>query len=131
MDPITAANILPWCLLALAFTCVITLVGCAAHEQFVDRSRRKRQANRTVTLVPLPTQKPDRSAAQRLVVRGYDSPELWREDLWLLRLERSRKDIAALNGAAPRLEERIGTRQFHGWRVSAMLAHCSGVRCDN
>lgn len=132
MNSITAANILNWALLALVLTSVITFV-CALHEQYVNRKRRKRQPDTIPTLArpSASNRTPARSAPKKLIVRGYDSPELLREDLWLLRLEHGRNNIALLNMRVPPFETIVESGESHEQRVTAMLAQYAGARCDN
>src|SRR5437667_4721768 len=75
--------------------------------------------------------KPEHLISQSPLVRGYDSGELFREDLWIRRIEESRRQIATLGTSAPRLEADIEAREDYGNRVCAMLAHHGVTRCDN
>ena len=53
--------------------------------------------NKALKIVPSPVSdaKSDRPALQGRIVHGYDSDELFREDLWLRRIEHSRKQLVA------------------------------------
>jgi hypothetical protein len=65
---------------------------------------------------------------QRALVRGFDSPELFREDLWLRRIDQARRDHAVRAASMRRPEINKGVREQ---RISAILAHHPGARCDN
>lgn len=66
-----------------------------------------------------------------LYSRGYDSPELFREDLWLLRIEHSRKTQTLL--PRPTEARRVHSTQNaeHGGRAFRILTHYLNARCEN
>ena len=128
----TAAEIFSWCALALILTCIITF-ACALHEQYTNRKGRKRPAG---TLPKLPRASvsntaPAQPPPKKLIVRGYDSPELLREDLWLLRLDHGRDNVALLNILVSPFETTVEYSRPHEPRITAMLAQYAGARCDN
>ena len=84
-----------------------------------------------LTLPSTSAPKPEHLVSQNPLVRGYDSGELFREDLWIRRIEQSRRQIATLGTSVPRLEAYIEAREDCGNRVCAMLAHHGVTRCDN
>jgi len=137
-------EILAWCLFPLALAGVASF-ACAMQDDIV-RWRRRKQSNSRSTeekkgTVPIPERglspfsppapKPPRSAARQRIVRGYDSPELFRQDYWLLRIDQSRQRIAGGKGSLPLLELSIGIRDEYGKRVCAVLAQHQGARRDN
>lgn len=128
MTSITFTDVLGWSVLALVLTFIITFAG-ALHEHYIKRVRRKQLAD--YSTAALPAASCPATASKKLVVRGYDSPELLREDLWLLRLNHGRHNIALLNMRVPPFETSLDSGQSHEQRVTAMLAQYGGARCDN
>jgi hypothetical protein len=117
---------------ALALAWIVTFAS-ARYEDFINWRRRKQETKPIVkfTLPSTSAPKPEDLVSQSPLVRGYDSGELFREDLWIRRIEQSRRQIAALSASAPRLEADIEARADYGNRVCAMLAHHGVTRCDN
>ena len=80
---------------------------------------------------PISDVKSDQAALQGRIVHGYDSGALFREDLWLRRIEQSRKEIV-MPDASMRLTTRsvsVGEEDVkHIW---AMLAHYAGTKLNN
>jgi hypothetical protein len=126
MNGIAVVEILNWFLLAVFLTCIITL-ACALNEHYTNRKRRRQSLVR----MPVSNQAAPQLAAKKLIVRGYDTPELLREDLWLLRLSCGRDNITALKMAVPPFETALEAGRSQEQRVTAMLAQYAGARCDN
>jgi hypothetical protein len=68
---------------------------------------------------------------QNFMVRGYDSPQLFREDLWLRRIEQARREHIAVAVSMPFKGSSTETGHDYQRRVCAMLAQHWGARCDN
>ncbi|HEV8341694.1 MAG TPA: hypothetical protein VGR30_04925 [Candidatus Binatia bacterium] len=67
-----------------------------------------------------PDPKPDLKVPEKPVVRGYDSPELFREDSWLRRTGRRRKETAVLEPFIGSLKASAEARNNDEKRVRAM-----------
>lgn len=131
MDLMIVENTLSYCLFALALACLATFLS-AMQEEFIRRRRRKQRAHPRTKIVPpsIAVSKPKQSGPERPMVRGYDTPELFREDLWLRRLAQSRYEIAAPDSW--RWMEPAGrSREEFAKRVCAILAQHPAARCDN
>jgi hypothetical protein len=92
-EPLTiVGNIAIGCLVALELVCIVTIAR-AMYEVFIGWYR-----NAIGKLVPRGCSGPKLGlkAPEKPVGRGYDSPELFREDSWLRRTGRSRKETAVL-----------------------------------
>lgn len=116
-----------WLLLPLALAWII---ACFArfHEEFINQRRRLSTSASGVSSSnhsnswkqPVP---------ERANSRGYDSPELFREDLWLLRIHGSRRSHAAAIGVGSSAD---GSLSFDSVKsICALLAKHRGARCDN
>jgi hypothetical protein len=75
--------------------------------------------------------KSDRPALQARIVHGYDSRELFREDLWLRRIEQSRKLLVAPEASMRLMTTSEGVGEEDGKRICAMLAQYAGTKFDN
>lgn len=60
--------------------------------------------------------------------RGYDSPELFREDLWIRRIEHSRREHAAMAASLPQVKAGLGASEDYSRRLCEMLAHHARTR---
>jgi hypothetical protein len=67
---------------------------------------------------------------QTFIIGGYDSPELFREDLWLRRIEQARTEHPEL-AAMPPFKASTETGHDYPRQVCAMLAQQRSTRCDN
>jgi hypothetical protein len=127
----TIENWTLWCIFPLILIGVIAFAS-NMHDEFMSERKRKQS---TVTKLPIvvpkaPSQKRlDRGLTHSNVVRGYDSPELFREDLWLLRIDQSRKAHALENGSMQVM--RAGIYETSARSICAILAQHPGARCDN
>lgn len=132
MDLMIVENTMSYCLFALALACLATFLS-AMQEEFIRRRRRKQSAHSRTKIVPpsIAVSKPKQSGSERPMVRGYDTPELFREDLWLRRVEQSRNEIAVLDASRQCMNPNQGSREEFARRVCAILAQHSAARCDN
>jgi hypothetical protein len=122
-------NMITLGLFILAFTCIISFAS-AIHEKFMGWRRRVR-GKTIMGNIASPSVSAPKWVGQNALVRGYDSEELFREDLWLLRIAQSRGLAALPEALLPSAEESLGVRKEHLSRVFTMLAHHANVRCDN
>ncbi|MGH7827656.1 MAG: hypothetical protein ACREQ7_21075 [Candidatus Binatia bacterium] len=125
-------DILSWCLFPLVLAAAASF-ACAMYDSFLSRRRRVHNESTLTKIVPLSVsdRKRDRPATRQPVIRGYDSPELFRQDWWLIRIEQSRRQIAGFDTPIQILEPSVGTREEYEKRVCAVLAHHPGTKCDN
>ena len=91
-------SIIGWFLFALASTCTLSFAS-TIYDDFISRKRGQRDKE-TIEKIPqlADPQAEDPAPKTR---RGYDSPELFREDLWIRRIELSRREHAVLAGSLP------------------------------
>jgi len=131
MNTTIMENIISWFLFALASTCTLSFAS-TAYDNFIGRKRRQREdkARTKVVFVPLSESKPPKLSAEESVTRGYDSPELFREDLWIRRIEHSRKIHAALTASMPRVKvkARLEAPEDYPRRLCEMLAYHTRTR---
>ena len=132
MNRMILGNVLIWSLFLAVLGGIITFAS-VAYKAFISRSWPKRGAKRVAKVAPvsMSTSKPNRSLPQNAIVRGYDSEELFQEDLWLLRIAQSRRQAAPREALLPGMETSSGVREKHLSQVCALLAHHANVRCDN
>jgi hypothetical protein len=93
MNAMIVENIVSWFLFALASTCTLSFAS-TIYDNFISSKRRERNKKASPGIVTLPELKPSQLVTENSVIRGYDSPELFREDLWIRRIEHSRKENA-------------------------------------
>jgi hypothetical protein len=88
--------------------------------------------NKVPKIVPPPVSdaKLDRPALGR-IVHGYDSEELFREDLWLRRIEQSRKPLVAPEASMRLMTSSVGVGEEDVKRICAMLAQYAATKFDN
>ena len=75
--------------------------------------------------------KSDRPALQARIVHGYDSDDLLREDLWLRRIEQSRKQLVAPEASMQLTTRSVGVGEEDLKRICAMLAQSAGTQLGN
>jgi hypothetical protein len=121
-------NIIGWFLFALASTCTLSFAS-TIYDDFIGRKRSRRDKEMIEKIAPLAVPRPDQLTPQNR--RGYDSPELFREDLWIRRIELSRKEHAVLAGSMPGLKANVKTRQDYPKRLCEILAYHAAAACDN
>lgn len=120
-------NIIGWLLFALASTCTLSFAS-TIYDDFISRKRGRRDKETVERIAPLVAQAGDLAPKIR---RGYDSPELFREDLWIRRIEISRKEHALLAGSMPGSKANVKTRQDYPKRLCEILAYHAATACDN
>jgi hypothetical protein len=89
--------------------------------------------NKAPKIVPPPVSdaKSDRPALQGRIVHGYDSDELFREDLWLRRIEQSRKQFVASEALMRVMTRSVDVGEEDVKRICAMLVQYAGTKFDN
>lgn len=103
MNAMLVENIINWFLFALASTCTLSFAS-TVYDHFISSKRGDRNKNAKPRIVPLSNSQASSLEAKKPAVRGYDTPELFREDLWVRRIEHSRKEHAALLASMPPLK---------------------------
>ena len=116
-------NIIGWFLFALASTCTLSFAS-TLYDDFIGRIRGQ-QDKETPEKISAPRAE-DLALQKR---RGYDSPELFREDLWIRRIEVSRMEHALLTGSMPKAD--VKTREVYPKRLCEILAYHASTACDN
>jgi hypothetical protein len=127
MNTTIVENIVSWFLFALASTCTLSFAS-TAYDNFIGWKRRQRESKARTKVVPLSESKPTKLPAEESVIRGYDSPELFREDLWIRRIEHSRKAHAALTASMPPVKARLKAPEDYPKRLCEMLAQHARTR---
>lgn len=115
-------NMISWFLFALASTCTLSFAS-AVYDNFISAKRRERDRKARTRIAPLPDLKPSQLVTENSVVRGYDSPELFREDLWIRRIEHSRKEHAALVASMALGKASLGAPEDYPKRLCELLVH--------
>ena len=122
MNAMIVENMISWFLFALASTCTLSFAS-AVYDNFISAKRRERDRKARTRIAPLPDLKPSQLVTENSVVRGYDSPELFREDLWIRRIEHSRKKHAALVASMAPGKANLGAPEDYPKRLSELLVH--------
>ena len=121
-------SIFGWFLFALASTCTLSFASII-YDDLISRKRSQRDKEAIGKIAPLADPQPEHLALETR--RGYDSPELFREDLWIRRIEHSRKEHAVLTGSMLGLKANVKTRQDYPKRLCEILAYHSATAYDN
>jgi hypothetical protein len=134
MNPSLIESVLLWYVLPSTLI-VIIAVASSMHEELV---RKKNDTENVFTMPPVIMMGSSGSTGQwqqlrwqSNIIRGYDSPELFREDLWLIRIARSYKTYGGSIVSASVLLAGAGTPTASAKSICALLAQHSGSRCDN
>ena len=127
MNTTILENIISWFLFALASTCTLSFAS-TAYDNFISRKRRQREGKARTKVVSLSESKLPKLPAEESVTRGYDSPELFREDLWIRRIAHSRNAHAALIASMPRVKARLEAPEDYPRRLCEMLANHTRTR---
>jgi hypothetical protein len=90
MNAMIVENVISWFLFALASTCTLSFAS-TVYDRLVNLKRRDRNKRASTGMVSLPPSQANPLSGENPVIRGYDTPELFREDLWIRRIEHSRK----------------------------------------
>ena len=103
------------------------------YDDFVNRKRpqRHKKCLRKSAAVFDSFPKPLEALAQKNLVRGYDNPELFREDLWLRRIHQARREHAVVAASMRRAGGTSRTAEEHKRRVSEILAHHPDPKSNN
>src|SRR5215510_5081820 len=127
MNATIVENIISWFLFAVASTCTLSFAS-TAYDNFIGWKRRQRESKARTKVVPPSESKPPKLSAEESVTRGYDTPELFREDLWIRRIEHSRNAHAALIASMPRVKARLEAPEDYPRRLCEMLANHTRTR---
>ncbi len=89
--------------------------------------------NKAPKIVPpvISDAKSDRPALEGRIVPGYDNDQLFREDLWLRRIEQSRKQLDAPEASMCLMTRSVGVGEDDVKRICAMLAQYAGTKFNN
>jgi hypothetical protein len=128
MNQMVVENIIGWFLFALASTCTLSFAS-TIYDDFISRKRGRRDKETIEKIAPLADAQAEDLAPKTR--RGYDSPELFREDLWIRRIELSRKEHAVLVGSMPGPKANVKTREEYPKRLCEILAYHAATACDN
>ncbi|HJU61315.1 MAG TPA: hypothetical protein VJ864_04660 [Candidatus Binatia bacterium] len=112
-------NIIGWFLFVLASTCTLSFAS-TIYDDFISRKRNRRDTATIDKIARLADPGAEELAPKTR--RGYDSPELFREDLWIRRIELSRKEHAVLTGWLPGPKVDVKTREDYPKRLCEILA---------
>jgi hypothetical protein len=116
-----------WCLFGLAVACLITFAS-SAYDEFMSRKSHKASTKVIARSTSAANGRP--VSPQKFMIAGYDSPELFREDLWLRRIDQARREHVEL-AEIPPFKARTEVGHDYHRLVCAMLAQHWGTRCDN
>jgi hypothetical protein len=132
MNPMIIGNIFMWCLFALALAWAVAFAS-VVYEDLIERRKHEPNPREKGDPLPAPVSEPKSylSVAEKAIVRGYDSDELFREDLWLRRLAKARRQTAGLNMSTRRLKASLKSREDHVKQLCAKMAHHAGAKFDN
>ena len=105
----------------------------AKSTELIEKGNGQKFMNKATKILPPPISdtKSDRPALQGWIVHGYDSDELFREDLWLRRIEQSRKQLVAPEASMRLMTRSVGVGEEDVKRMCAMLAQYTGTKLDN
>ena len=89
--------------------------------------------NKAPKIVPpvISDAKSDQPALEGRIVPGYDNDQLFREDLWLRRIEQSRKQLDAPEASMCLMTRSVGVGEDDEKRICAMLAQYAGTKFNN
>jgi hypothetical protein len=128
MNAMIVENIVNWFLFALVTTCTLSFAS-TVYDHFIGSKRRDHDSKTTTRLVSSTRASP--LAAEPTTIRGYDTPELFREDLWIRRIEHSRKAHATLLASIPQVKASWVTSKDTPRRLCEMLAQHAQPGRDN
>jgi hypothetical protein len=72
-----------------------------------------------------------RKIGQAGLFTGYDSADPFREDLWLRRIEQSRKQLVAPEASMQLMTRSVGVGEEDLKRICAMLAQSASTKSGN
>ena len=104
----------------------------AKSTELIEKGNGQKYMNKAPKIVPhaISDTKSDRTL-QGPIVRGYDNDELFREDLWLRRIEQSRKQPVAPEASMCIMTRSVGVGEEDVKRICAILAQYAGTKFDN
>jgi hypothetical protein len=116
----------------MGIACIITLAS-SAYDEFISWIWDKGRGEASMKIITGSNFDSNIHQAMPLkfMVRGYDSPELFREDLWLRRIEQARREHIAVIASMPLFKGSTEAGHDYQRRVCSMLAQHRGARCDN
>jgi hypothetical protein len=105
----------------------------AKSTDLIEKGNGQKYMNKApkIVLPAISDTKSDRPALQGGIIRGYDNGELFREDLWLRRIEQSRKQLVAPEASKCLMTRSVGVGEEGVKRICAMLAQYAGTKFDN
>jgi hypothetical protein len=105
----------------------------AKSTDLIEKGNGQKYMNKApkIVLPAISDTKSDRPALQGGIIRGYDNGELFREDLWLRRIEQSRKQLVAPEASMCLMTRSVGVGEEGVKRICAMLAQYAGTKFDN
>lgn len=115
-------NIISWLLFALASTCTLSFAS-SIYDNFISSKRRERSSQSGPKTAPVLELKTCQQIVENPRIRGYDSPELFREDLWIRRIEQSRKEHAIAAASLPQVKSNAAVPDNYPKRLCEMLAY--------
>jgi hypothetical protein len=122
MNATIVENIISWFLFALASTCTLSFAS-SIYDSFISSKRRERDRKVNPEIVPLLELKTNQQVIENPTIRGYDSPELFREDLWIRRIAQSRKEHAGLAASMQQVKSTASALEDYPKRLCEMLAY--------
>ena len=105
----------------------------AKSTELIEKGNGEKFMNKAPKIVShtISDAKSDRPALQARIVHGYDSHDLFRKDLWLRRIDQSRKQVVVLEASMRLMTRSEGVGEEDGKRICAMLAQYAGTKLDN
>jgi len=105
----------------------------AKSTELIEKGNGQKYMNKAPKIVPpaISDTKSDRPALQGRIVRGYDNDELFREDLWLRRIEQRRKQLVAPEASMCLMTRSVGVGEEDVKQICAILAQYAGTKFDN
>jgi hypothetical protein len=105
----------------------------AKSTELIEKGNGQKFMDKAPKTVPPPISdaKSDRPALQGRIVHGYDSDDLFREDLWLRRIEQSRKQLVAPEASMQLMTRSVNVGEEDLKRICAMLAQSAGTKLGN
>jgi hypothetical protein len=107
-----------------------SLDGWQNRPSLIEKGNGQKYMNKAPQIVPpvISDTKSDRPALQGRIVRGYDNDELFREDLWLRRIEQSRKQLVGPEASMCLMTRSVGVGEEGVKRICAMLAQYADTK---
>jgi hypothetical protein len=105
----------------------------AKSTELIEKGNGEKFMNKAPKIVShtISDAKSDRPALQARIVHGYDSHDLFRKDLWLRRIDQSRKTGCCVGASMRLMTTSEGVGEEDGKRICALLAQSAGTKSDN